>query len=404
MLIKKCFIFIIILFIWISFFPQPIQEKYHSYTNIFLIIFFLTLFAKKRCAIFKSNDYPLWLFLLAISVNIFFAQRMTLALKTFLNLSIPMFSIYYLISEDFSDTRMFTLLGRAVCICSILVSLLAIFEFLFAFNFLYEYFLKNNYYKRFITPIVQPMSTQYNPTPLGSYLLGCIPFNYLLYKRGASIFKFLGAVGAIISSGVIILTLSRCGYLGLLTMATFYLFLQRKIFSLYAFVFILLILTFASPYLTYPFRGFGTNRLITRGVISNPRIERVNMATRIFKDHPFTGIGLQHFRVRFYDYYPRKNRVPYEFRIADNMYLTILAETGAIGFFGFLILICSFFKRGYSRLREIKLDSRQRWQLLVSLIGFLALLVNMAGYEFFYWTNQYLLFCIVIGCLNASLK
>lgn len=394
-------IFFIILFAWISFFPAPIQEKYHLFTNVFLMLVFIILWVRKRNPIFKLSDYPLWIFLAAISINIFFAQQTNIALKTYLNVAIPLFFIYYLISEDFSSMKKFNLLARTVCISSILVSMVGILEFLFAFNPVYEYFLKNPYYLRFISCPVRPMSTQFNPTPLGGYLVGCIPFSYLLYRRDTSFFKLLGATGVILNTIVIILTSSRCGFLGLMSVIAFYLFAQRRYRYFCIFITVLLISMFVFSYLPFPFRRFGINKFIKQGVLFKPRIERMNMALHMLKDHPLAGLGFQHFRIQFYDYSVQKDKIPYEFRIADNMYLTIISETGIIGFLGFFTLVSSFLKRGWKHLRKLDFGSEQRWQLLVSLMAFIGLLVNMAGYEFFYWPNQYLLFCMVVGCLAA---
>jgi len=49
-------------------------------------------------------------------------------------------------------------------------------------------------------------------------------------------------------------------------------------------------------------------------------------------------------------------------------------------------------------------DSQKRWQLLACLMAFGGLLVDMAGYEFFYWPNQYLFLCLLIGFVNSTLN
>jgi O-antigen ligase len=351
---------------------------------------------------FRLNDYPLWIFLVAISINVFFAQQKNIAFKTYLNLVIPMFFIY-LLSEIFASSKNFDVLAKTICFSSILVSSGGILEFLFGFNPLYEHYIQNPYYTRFIFGLVQPMSTQFNPTPLAGFLLGCFPFCYLLYKRDGSFFRLLGATGVVLNAVVIFLTFSRCAFLGFIVMIVFYLFAQRKYRSLYIFFIILLTLVLTFSYLPYPFFRFGTHGLIEHGILNIPRIERFNMALRMFKDHPLTGLGFQHFRIRFYEFYPHKDKIPYEFMIADNMYLTLLSETGIIGFLGFSMLIFSLLKKGWKQLKILDYSSSKRWQLLVSLMAFIGLLVDMGGYEFFYWPNQYIFFCIIIGCMQSSI-
>jgi O-antigen ligase len=88
--------------------------------------------------------------------------------------------------------------------------------------------------------------------------------------------------------------------------------------------------------------------------------------------------------------------------IADNMYLTLIAETGMLGFLSFLIFSFSFLKKGWEQLKILNSNSNGRWELLVSLMAFIGLLVNMGGYELFYWPNQYLLFCIVTGACKKG--
>lgn len=421
---------LVILIILISFFPQPLLVKYQLYIRTFLVFSFLIIFSQKRVSMFRRNDYPLWIFLIAISVNIFFAKNRGIALKTYLDLSIPMCVIYYLTSDSFSCEDKFSLFVKIVSLFSVAVSLGAILEVLLAFNPLYERFIENPFYERYITGFVRPMSTQFNPAALGGYLLGCLPFNYFLFKRDASFFKLLGAVGIVLNTVTIILTFSRSAFLGLIVMAAFYLLAQKSYRFLAILSIIVSIVMLSCSYSVYPFTRFGINRIIknrllpvsgkhrpatasydikTRhradGALTPYRLKRLNMMLCIMQDHPFVGLGFQHFRSRFQEYYPGKyKRVPYEKRIADNMHLTILAETGIIGFFGFLIFIVSFLWKGWRRLKTLDGSSYERWGLLVTLMAFIGLLIDMAGYEFFYWPNQYMFFCIIAGLLGGFLR
>ncbi len=395
--------FFIILFVWISFFPQPIQEKYHLVTKAFLIFAFSILLVRKRASLFKLSDCPLWVFLIAISVNVFFAQQENIALKTYLDLAVPLFCIYYLMSEDSSYGKNFILLSKTVCICSILVSLGGILESIFAYNPLYEHFIENPFYKRYISGFVRPMSTQFNPVILGTYLLGCLPFNFILFKQNKSFFRLLGGLGIALNIVIIILTFSRGVFLGLITAITFYLLIQKKYRSLVIFFIILLLFILLCSYLPYPFNRFGNGQLTVenRGIFSDYRFTRCAMAWRIIRDHPLVGLGFQHFRSRFYEYFPLKFTVPYEFMIADNMYLTILTETGIIGFAGFLIFILSILIKGFKQLIKLKYMPGDRERLTLILSAFLGLLVNAGAYEIFYWSNPYIFFCILAGLIKA---
>ena len=399
-------IFIVAFIVWVSFFPEPIQEKYHLATKVFLVLMFAMLLIKKQTSIFKLNDLPFWFFLTAIGINVFFAQNRNIAFKTYFDLVIPLFSIYYWISEVISDEINLRFLTKIFSIFSILVSLGGFLEFLFAVNPIYKYFIQNPYYERYIVRIVRPMSTQFNPVTLGTYLLASLPFNFLLLKQDKGLFKSLGTIGMILNTVVIILTFSRGVLLGLLASIVAYLFLQKKYRLLVIFFLILFISITVCSFLPYPFSRFSVNWLGTqnRGILSDYRFDRCIMALRIIRTHPFVGLGLQHFRIRFYEYYPRKNVVHYEFMIADNMYLTILSETGIIGFCGFLIFIFYFLKRSLFQLKQLNNVPFKKGQLLVIVSAFVGLLVNMGAYELFYWSNQYICFCILIGCLRGFLQ
>ena len=47
-------------------------------------------------------------------------------------------------------------------------------------------------------------------------------------------------------------------------------------------------------------------------------------------------------------------------------------------------------------------DNRQQLSLLFS--AMIGLLINMAGYELFYWPNQFIYFCILVGFIEAYLQ
>lgn len=119
------------------------------------------------------------------------------------------------------------------------------------------------------------------------------------------------------------------------------------------------------------------------------------MAAKILKEHPFVGIGFNHFRIRFNEYREGEEFLT-EFMIPDNMYLTFLAETGIIGTLGFLIFIILLLKRGLHTLHKLKEGARKQ-MLVICLASLVGLLVNMGGYDLFYWNNPFMIFCMLCG-------
>lgn len=430
---------VIFLFIWISFFSQPFREMNYFLTNTFLLIVFLIILIRNKLRVFSLKDIPLWVFVIAIGVNVSFASQKNITVKTYVNLAIPMFVIYYTLSKHFLSEKKLYLLANVICICSIAVCLLAVFETIFAFNPVYKYLINNQYYMKYTTGFIRPMSTQFDATALGGFLLGCFPFSFILFQNNTSSLKLLGAIGVILNTVTIILTLSRGAFLGLVLMIVFFLAAEKKYRFMRAFLITMLIFLATASYFPYPFsklaiggiisgkvfakskisnnkgiieehalakgydlEEFGSNWIYEDSILSNYRLERLSMALRMLKDHPFKGLGFQHFRLRFYEYYPYKQKIPYDITVADNMYLTILAETGIIGFLGFFIFIISLFRKGWMKFNELSNDPGRKWLLMAGLMAFIGLLINMAGYELFYWINQYTLFCIIIGFINAA--
>lgn len=401
-----CTAAIISLFLFISFAPLPFHQQYYIAVRVFLAAGFLAVFIRKRSSIFRQGDLSLWFFLAAIGINVFFAQQKDIALRTYLDLAIPMFCIYYLTQEGLVFESQFKIFAKIVSVSSILVCILAVFESIFAFNPIYEYWLDNYFYKRYIISFVRPVSTQFNPAVLGSYLLACLPFNFFLLVRERRIFRVLSGLGVVLNIVIIILTFSRGVFLGFVAMVMFYLFVRKRYVMAVIFLAFIVIFSAVSFYLPSPFNRLGAQRMLTAGdgMFSDYRFTRCLMTRDMLEDFPLTGLGFQHFRIRFREYYPFKHNVLYEFMIADNMYLTILAETGAIGFLGFFMFLVYLLAGGWRRLKLLKDLPQRRFQLLIVLSAFVGLLVNMGAYDLFYWPNQYTFFCILAGLLGVFVR
>lgn len=79
---------------------------------------------------------------------------------------------------------------------------------------------------------------------------------------------------------------------------------------------------------------------------------------------------------------------------------------GLVGLFGFLIFILYLFKKGIGVCRSLPYK-REKEELVIFMCGLGGLLVNMAGYDLFYWHNPFVLFCIlcgIIASLSSSLE
>lgn len=399
-------ILLICLFAWISFFPSSVHNLYGNFEIIFLGVFLLILILLKKSArsIFSLKDWRLWLFsvcLLAGTVN---AIDKNLAYKTYFEIIFIFAFLYYigkaLLVTEGNDNK----ISVIICLGSLIVAFIGLLELYFGKNILYENFLRNNYYQRYIL-VGRPMSTQFNPVILGTYLLGCFPFGFILLKNKLSFLRLLGITSLFISAFVIILTFSRGVFLGFMSMIIFWLWQEHKKKLLKVFVVLsVAAIVFCSFQENDNFKRFGFQRFIAGSgdsIFSQYRSERIKMTFKMLKDHPFLGIGLNHFRFRFSEYCNKSdvNEI-YEFRIPDSMYLTFLAETGLIGMCGFLLFIIFLFKAGLKEVKKQPIEARQI--LLASLAALVGFLVNMGAYDLFYWRNPLMLFCLICGFIASS--
>ena len=400
-------IFTILLFCVISFIPQSFHDVYPVYIRISLCIFLLLFILDKkyRHDLFGLKDWPIWLFLISMSAGIIHAQNKDLAIKIYLSITAFFFLLFYLGKGIFSSSQNRSKICIVISLCACIVALIGLAELYFGKNVLYGYLVDNFFYLRYINQSYpRPMSTQTHPAVLGSYLLACLPFNFYLFKSNLPFLKGLGIICALLCTTVIILTFSLGAFLGLVALASFYLWQRKRIKTMLVFISCaVLFILFCSLSNNSNFSQFTFKRVMHVSLPFGYRAERAKMTARILKAHPFSGIGFKHSRVRFNEYCIERNCQADldEFKILDNMYLTFLSETGIIGTMGFLFLMVFLFKRGLNRIRNSK-NSNQREILQIVLAALVGLLVNMAAYDLFYWSNPLMLFALFCGFIQRG--
>ncbi|MCX5713492.1 MAG: O-antigen ligase family protein [Candidatus Omnitrophica bacterium] len=392
--------FTLILFSLISFFPFPFLSAHVLQVDIFLFIFLAILCADKERIkdLFSKHDCWLWLFLASMFAGTINATQKQIAFKAYSHLFITFALLFYIGKGILRKPKDANFLMILISCVSCIIVMIGFSEMFMGKNILYEkLFTHNPYYERYVKFGHRILSTQYNPVVLGSYLLFCLPFNFALSKHGSFPLKRLGIFSSIACIIAALLTFSRGVFLGLIVLLFFYFWKARrkKILALIIICVTVLILS-ASLQRREPLCRFGIFRLFSGtydSIFSEYRMARVNMTARIFKEHPFVGIGLQHFRIRFVEFCELADKkTPHEFMIPDNMYLTFLAETGVCGILGFLVFVFLLLKKGFYEFRNTS-------GLISALLG---LLVNMGGYELFYWDNPLMLFALLCGFLAVD--
>ncbi|MBN1492935.1 MAG: O-antigen ligase family protein [Candidatus Omnitrophica bacterium] len=402
---KVTFPIITIVIIGISFVPTVFHLKYYVFAFCLFALPFICTFSYKGAGIFHPGDLPLFAFLLLSGINVFFARDLYVACHAYLTITLPLFCLYYTLATGIIYMKEFTILSKVICISSILVGSYALFECFFSTNPIYEKMLPNEMFNHYIKIFTRPLSTQGNPVVLGTYMLGSLAFHIPMLHVKKKKWWIAGFIGIIVSIVVILETLSRQVFIGLIGMGVVYYILRRKYKLLVSISCVFIALIIICSLLPHPFNRFGVQGLFSnraRGIISDYRLDRCVMTGKMLKDKPFTGIGLNHFRILFDDYYSGKDsRNSFEFMIADNMYLTIAAETGIFGLLGFIALLLSIFFKIQKVFAVFSADRYNRVVFTALVSCLCGILLNMAAYELFYWPNQYVFLCLLIGFVEG---
>jgi len=416
-MIKKITLIGIMLFLfWISFFPEPVQDHYKVTIRFFLVLLLLLTLLNRATTKAKSIpvlDLCFWVYIFTISLSINFAENADVALAKFLIFSIPAVLIFYLFKMYFSLDN-YKMVFASLAIFSTTIAIFGISELFLKKNFLYEKFIFNVFYNRFISQ-GRIMSTLIHPNILGSYLLTCCPFSYyFVHYRNSKAIRSLGIASFTILIIGMIFTLSRGTWLAGIIVLYIYL---MKINKKRLFVIIILLLLLFSLYsqflsnnsvLEYRFGIISLAKYLNYG----HRIIKYPMTFRILSEHPFVGLGLGNYRLLFDRYFIllfnsdgryKLSYFPDELKITDSVYLGHLGETGIIGFLGFSIFLIMLFKKiiDYIHLSE---DSDIKIILPVIAFALFGLLLNMSTFDAFYWYTPMYLFWVLVGIAVAIIS
>lgn len=386
------------LFLWVSFFA-PFAGGQWQFKFIILLGFLLMLsfWFKKDIykSIFNKAEIPFLVFLLTMAGGIVSVKDPAVAYRHFWLFIFPIPFLYFFAKTAFKE-KYGRLIIRSVCLMAALVCIYGIIEFLTKQNFLYTYFARNMYFEVFKGR--RMMSTQFHPTPLGTYLVAILPLSIALKSLEKKIFlKFMSVIYTVIIFIGIILTFSRGAFLGFFAaMLVMVVFLIRSKKWLYIWALILLfIVIIGICSLYFPCVRYSLQALAAPHSYY-VKLCRIISIGPILKDNLFLGLGFGHYRVFFDHYLPHlANYCNYDGKVADCMYITILTETGIIGFGGFLVFISFHFTRIRKRLKnENKL-------LLVSFLsGFIGMLCSFLTYDGLYWVAPSYLFWSYAGILS----
>ena len=393
------------LFIWISFFAPIIGGRYEflfisAITVILLAVLILDKEVYKNVA--DKRDLALCVFIIVVLIGTARSENPELAYRHFWSYLFPAPFLYFFgkitVNKGFNRPVL-----KIICFIVFLVCLYGLLELTSKNSFIYGKYFNNPYLSLYKNHRI--MSFHIHPAPFGTYLLAVFPLVYIsvIIEKNSffkNILKFLAAVTFI----CIILTFSRGVLLGLVLSLSIILFFTaraRKLYLILGFLFLLIIVSSVFMYLKdsvslwrYSLKGIFDWQVYSR------KIMLFTVLGRIVNDHPFFGLGLGHYRVLFDHYLPQlANSTTYDKKIADCMYVTIVAETGLIGCAAFFVFVYSSIKNTLIKLKKTLLNEN-RLLLLGFFAGFVGIMCSFLTYDGLYWTAPCYLFWYYAGVLS----
>lgn len=304
----------------------------------------------------KPIRYPLGLLCLALIISVVFSLD---KLHSFIQLYKYIAGLLlFLIARSLNYENKMHILN-IIILTGFIISLLAIYQYLFGFQHLSSYLAQYRISNTFILESVSqkrvflPFVT---PNILGGYLAMIIPLSLTQKKRTWFVVPFL--------SLALILTRSIGGLLSFVLGLAVYFSLRGKIGK-------------RGIILLFGLIVIITLVLITRSINQKPHLQpifstimRLNYwkdTLMIIKARPLTGIGLGNFNLA-------------QSRFAHNSYLQIWAEMGILGFISVLWLITAIFKSALINIRKINLKNQAAILIAANIVF---LIHNLVDFTFF---------------------
>lgn len=383
---------------FVCFVPQSLHDLYFTWFGVavFAACCFCAAGKNSLKGLFSARDWPLWLVVSSFAISAFFSVFKYQSLNRFVMFAGPMVFLFYAgkaISRKSGDTAF---LIDCLTVCAGVAGLLGIYEAVFQYNPIYERVLYNPYYQRYIHGFVRPMSTFGNPAVLGSFMAGYLPAGLFALRNSDLFFRRAAGAVIVVSAVCLFLSLSRGAFLGAFFACFVYFYSTGRKRAAWIFCAVFVVISAAMSFTPYPINrlspvGFTS---MHSGAVSQYRTARAEISTRIFLDHVFTGAGPDNFRFLWNEYAGFGADI--EKMVADNMFLTLLSETGLSGIASFILFLLILF-RGKSR-RDGARDGPAGYPAVFRSMA-AGFAVCMFGYELLYWQSSLMFFSLSMGFL-----
>lgn len=372
-----------------------------------LLLAFLLLDRGVRTHLVSRRDWPLALLVAGLASGLIGPTDPTeriVAGRTFWHASAALVVVYLLAKGVMLDRPLRPRLVQVAALFGGAVALYGLAEFAAGSNPLFERFWPNVDYATYAAQR-RPIATQFNPVPLGTLMALSIAWTLVAARHagdaGRPRARRLWLALAAGELACLLLTLSRGPLLALVAMGACLLVLTRRWRSLAAAAALFLVLVSIASLLPTRFTRFGFRTLFAgaSGVVSQFRIERVEMAWRMFEQSGGVGLGFRQFHFRFAEYYPRPEALgAWTIPAGDNMYVTLLAEAGAAGALGLVLFLAVFARRAW-RFDPERIPPGER--ALAGALGAMVagFVVSLAHYDLLYLTGPLLLLAASFGLL-----
>lgn len=179
---------------------------------------------------------------------------------------------------------------------------------------------------------------------LSLYLNMWLPFCYFLYSSEIELkYKILYMGGFIIGISAVVVSFSRGGFVGLITVGFFIWWNSKAKIYTFIILFITCIILVYSVDEGY-WKEMGTVTDVNESTASE-RLNSWGAAWRMFLDNPF-GVGGNNFQVRFPEYQGKEFSRGMWGRVAHSLWFTLIPEMGIVGIYLYLALL-------YENLKQI---------------------------------------------------
>ncbi len=345
------------------------------------VIFSWAIIYKGKKLLSQPLARPLFFFIGAMSlsllVNIGRFESSQMLITTLYLLRFIAYAMLYFVVRDLSSGFRKKVVNIILFIGGVVVGL-GYLQYFFYPN------LRNLYYAGWDEHLYRMFSTFLDPNFAGAFFVFFSVFlsGILFTREKKDKSRWVLRVLLLITIGAVFLTFSRSAYIMFIVSFILFFYLIKK--RVYIGFFVLFSL-FVILFMQFLPQSEGTNLLRIASGIS--RVESANRAIAIFKDNPIFGVGFNtyQFTQPKYGYVKKTLYKDHAVSGTDNSFLFVLATTGIVGFFSYMLLLYTMFRQSLLVFKRGETVNTYRALVFFCFLGGLlcsAMFVNSLFYPF----------------------